>query len=122
MPRGKTARILALTGDLGSGKTTFVQGALRALGVKGAITSPTFVLMKHYRAPKYGLEIYHLDAYRLKSEEDLAVLDFAEKIKNPNAVIIVEWPERIKKAMRSGVRKIKLSHEKKAGSRTIKIY
>ncbi len=116
----KTATALFLKGVLGSCKTTLVQGILRSLGVKGRITSPTFVLMKHYKAR--GRDIYHLDAYRLKSARDLVVLDFAKKLKNPKAIILVEWPERIRG---SGVKKtIRLSfaHGRTINERKISVH
>lgn len=86
----KNGGIICLTGELGSGKTTFTQGLLKGLKIKGPHTSPTFVIMK-----KYGKNIYHIDAYRVKSE-DIINLGWEEMIKEKNSVIIIEWAERIK--------------------------
>ncbi|MCX6763681.1 MAG: tRNA (adenosine(37)-N6)-threonylcarbamoyltransferase complex ATPase subunit type 1 TsaE [Candidatus Moranbacteria bacterium] len=91
----KGGQIICLTGDLGSGKTTFTQGFLKGLKVKGPYTSPTFLIMK-----KYDKNIYHIDAYRVKAKDILA-LGWEEMVKdNPPAggsVIIIEWADRLKK-------------------------
>src|SRR5512147_314436 len=79
LEKQKDALVIALEGELGAGKTTFVQGLARILGIKSKIKSPTFTLMKKYslsknsklRSKKY---LYHLDCYRLKNHRDLIVL------------------------------------------------
>ena len=102
---GKGAAIVALKGDLGAGKTTFVLGFLEYFGIKPHAASPTFVIMKRYKInSKLKIKnsktesIYHLDAYRLHSKKDLDVLGFNEILNNPQNIILVEWPERIKRA------------------------
>jgi tRNA threonylcarbamoyladenosine biosynthesis protein TsaE len=79
-----------VSGDLGAGKTTFVRGACRALGVEEPVTSPTFTIGQVYRA-RGGLEIAHLDLYRLASlaGEDPALLD---DYVTPERIAFVEWP------------------------------
>jgi tRNA threonylcarbamoyladenosine biosynthesis protein TsaE len=89
------AKIICLEGDLGAGKTTFTQGLLKGLGAEGPYTSPTFVIMKEYNILEQGLKACHIDAYRI-SEPDILNLGWEELVLNKN-VIIVEWPERIKK-------------------------
>lgn len=92
-------RIICLNGELGAGKTTFSQGFLRSLGIKGALTSPTFVVMKQYLLGKniFNLKnIYHLDTYRVESE-DVINLGWKEIVENKNNIILVEWPEKIEK-------------------------
>jgi tRNA threonylcarbamoyladenosine biosynthesis protein TsaE len=94
----KGGEIFCLKGDLGAGKTTFSQGFLRGLEVKGAITSPTFVVMKQYDVKNKTLDIkniYHIDTYRVESVDVLA-LGWEEIIKDKKNVILVEWPEKIK--------------------------
>jgi len=83
--------VVALHGDLGVGKTTFVQGLARGLGITDAVTSPTFTIFTLYRGPT---TLLHLDAYRLENTrqlEDLLLADFL----NPPWCLAVEWPERI---------------------------
>jgi|SRR3954447_9462640 len=81
--------VVLIRGELGTGKTTFVRGAARALGVRGAVTSPTFTIGQVYAAD--GLEIAHLDLYRLTSlaGEDPALLD---DYVTPERIAFVEWP------------------------------
>jgi len=90
------AVIIALEGDLGGGKTTFVQGFTKGLGLKDNITSPTFVILKKYEISNLGL--YHIDCYRIK-DEDLLELGFNEIINNDKNIIIIEWAERVKKIL-----------------------
>ena len=83
--------VVLLSGELGSGKTTFVRGALRALGVQGPVTSPTFTLARRYAAD--GVEVSHLDLHRLAGapdEEDEALL---EDEATAERITFVEWPE-----------------------------
>ena len=93
----KTPFILALSGDLGSGKTTFVQGLAKGLGVKKRIISPTFILLRTYKAKK-GRVFYHLDFYRLEDnfKEELDNLGVKEIIEEKNSIVVVEWAEKIK--------------------------
>jgi tRNA threonylcarbamoyladenosine biosynthesis protein TsaE len=85
--------VVLVSGELGAGKTTFVRGALRKLGVKGPVTSPTFVVGHLYDGP-----LAHLDLYRLAGmgAEDPGLLDeyFA-----PDAIVFVEWPEHAEDAV-----------------------
>jgi tRNA threonylcarbamoyladenosine biosynthesis protein TsaE len=91
--------VIALQGDLGAGKTTFVQGFLEALGADGSYVSPTFVIMKQYDVPESTINgirrIYHVDAYRIDDPEDIARLGFAEWCADEQGIVLVEWPERI---------------------------
>lgn len=87
----KGGKIICLSGDLGAGKTTFAQGLLKGLKIKGPYTSPTFVIMK-----KYKKHIFHFDAYRIKAK-DILNLGWEEIVADKNNVIIIEWAERIKK-------------------------
>jgi len=89
-PKNK-ALILALQGNLGSGKTTFTQGLAKFLKIKGRVNSPTFVVMKRFK------NFYHLDCYRLETAEDVLELGFQEIMSNPKNIVVIEWPEKIKK-------------------------
>ncbi len=86
------AVIIALEGDLGGGKTTFVQGFAKGLGIKQRITSPTFVIMKKYDF------LYHIDCYRIE-DKDLLELDFKEIIDNKHNLVVIEWAEKVKKIL-----------------------
>ncbi len=97
---------LALEGNLGSGKTTFLQGFAKGLKVEDDITSPTFVIFKKYKGEEKK-NFYHFDAYRIKSS-DLEVLGFKEILKNKNSVIAVEWSENIKEALPKKMVTVKL--------------
>ncbi|MFA5926140.1 MAG: tRNA (adenosine(37)-N6)-threonylcarbamoyltransferase complex ATPase subunit type 1 TsaE [Parcubacteria group bacterium] len=104
--------ILCLSGELGSGKTTFSQGILKGLGVKGPFTSPTFVVLKHYGIRNYELgimNVYHIDVYRV-GPKDILELGWEEIIAGKNNVVIVEWAERIKRIIPKSAIWLKFSH------------
>lgn len=89
------AFVLALSGELGAGKTTFVQFVAKALGITEQITSPTFVIEKIYKIEHPVFErMIHVDAYRLESEGELKNLGWEEIVSNPKNLILIEWPER----------------------------
>ncbi len=81
--------VIILTGDLGAGKTTFTQGIAAALGITAAITSPTFVVARHHDHPGNGLNLVHVDAYRLTNPNELASLDLETWLSD--SVVVVEW-------------------------------
>lgn len=92
---GSHAHVVGLSGELGSGKTTFVQAVARALGVTQSVTSPTFVIVKRYSI-KHSVftALIHADAYRLKSG-DAHTIGWFNYIKDPRNLIMVEWPENM---------------------------
>lgn len=96
-PAPSGATVLCLWGDLGAGKTTFAQGIGRELGVREVLNSPTFLIMKKYNlAGRYqGFHLYHLDTYRIRSEEDLLDLGWREILEDGTNIVVVEWPEKI---------------------------
>ena len=85
--------LLCLSGDLGAGKTTLVQGLAQGWGSLDAVSSPTFVLVNTYRRPDKSC-LYHLDAYRLANAMEAEDLDL--EIMLETGPMVVEWPERIK--------------------------
>ncbi|HPF95635.1 MAG TPA: tRNA (adenosine(37)-N6)-threonylcarbamoyltransferase complex ATPase subunit type 1 TsaE [bacterium] len=90
-------QIFALQGDLGAGKTTFVQALAAAMGSKSAPKSPTFSLMRTYSVKTTsGIKrLIHVDAYRIESDEDFRVLDLDEELAGGDAILALEWPERV---------------------------
>lgn len=98
------ARVIALRGDLGAGKTALTKCIAELLGITETVTSPTFVIMKKYEAPllfkeRGGGEVVHIDAYRIQSENELDVLNLNELVQDPKNLIIIEWPEQTMKLL-----------------------
>jgi len=95
-PFPNRATVVGLYGDLGAGKTTFVQSAAKALGVGTHVSSPTFLILKSYKlsAKSYKL-LHHIDAYRLTHSDELKKLRFAELLSDPHNLIFVEWADRV---------------------------
>jgi len=83
--------VVACTGDLGAGKTCFLQGLARGLGVTSDVTSPTFVLINQYRG---RLPVYHLDAYRTASLTELVDLGLEEML-HGDGVTVIEWADKL---------------------------
>ena len=96
------ALVFALSGQLGAGKTKFVQGAAEFLGIERNVTSPTFVLMKRYGLLGAFNSFYHFDCYRLYSSKEVLDLGWEKIISNPKNIIFVEWAEKIKNILPSG--------------------
>ena len=92
--------VLALHGDLGAGKTTFVQCLAAALGIVRPVTSPTFTLVGEYPLPSGGL-LVHMDLYRLKPGTDLDSIGFDEYLQS-GALVAIEWAERAADALPPG--------------------
>jgi tRNA threonylcarbamoyladenosine biosynthesis protein TsaE len=88
----RTGLVVALSGELGSGKTTFVRAALRRLGVTGPVRSPTFALLELY--PLSRLNFYHFDFYRFSDPSEFEYLGFRDFF-GAGSVCAIEWPERI---------------------------
>lgn len=96
-PTKKDAFVIALSGDLGGGKTTFLQGFARGLGVEEKILSPTFVIMKKFslQTPRFK-HLYHFDCYRVEKPKEILELGFGEIVHNPKNIVVVEWADRLK--------------------------
>lgn len=113
----KRALVIGLVGDLGGGKTTFLQGLAIGLGIKKRILSPTFVIMKKFKVPasassfakasedkkasagKQSLKFkvfYHIDCYRIKSPKEILNLGFKEIISDSKNIVVIEWADRIR--------------------------
>lgn len=98
LSRKEKATVLALEGDLGVGKTAFTKEIAKHLGVTEEITSPTFVIMKLYHIPgnSHFKKLIHIDAYRIEEENEMRVLGFEALRKDPENLIVIEWPEHIR--------------------------
>ncbi len=99
--------ILALSGDLAAGKTTFIQGFCRALGVEEPVTSPTFTLINEYRGT---LPVYHFDCYRLEGADDLYDLGYEEYFYG-DGVVVIEWADRIESLLPSSAIRLHFCHD-----------
>jgi tRNA threonylcarbamoyladenosine biosynthesis protein TsaE len=96
--------VVSLYGNLGSGKTTFVQGLAKGLGIKQKIISPTFIIVRKYNVSiknkvssiKY---FYHIDLYRIEDEKDIEGLGLKEILNDPENIVAIEWPEKIEKIL-----------------------
>lgn len=90
----KTSKVIELVGDVGAGKTTFVRGLAKGLGVKEPVTSPSFTISKSYALPSHEGCLIHYDFYRLP-DPGLMSEDLQDNLQNPNNIIIIEWGESI---------------------------
>ncbi|MDO8565543.1 MAG: tRNA (adenosine(37)-N6)-threonylcarbamoyltransferase complex ATPase subunit type 1 TsaE [bacterium] len=114
------ATVIALQGELGSGKTHFAQAFGKVLGIIENMPSPTFVIMRSYdidptKAGHVGAgfkKLIHIDAYRLEKEEELLHLGWNELIKSPENLILIEWPERVEGLIPKDAKRILFKHEK----------
>lgn len=110
------ARIIALSGNLGAGKTTLTQDLAREIGVKEVVVSPTFVIMKIYNVlpdSEYFSsfkKMVHIDAYRLESNEDLENIGWSQISSDKDNLIIIEWPENIKEHLDPKATYVLLEH------------
>lgn len=100
--------IFVLSGELGAGKTTFVQGFAKGLGIKEKIISPTFILIKQHQIPNAKNVFYHIDLYRLAN---FSQLGFAEILSNPNNIVLIEWGEKIANILPKHTIKINITKE-----------
>lgn len=113
--KGKS--LICLEGELGSGKTTFIQGMARGLEIKERITSPTFVILKRFKVPKIRSAfdqrlrsasdqrikcfsiLYHIDCYRVKSPKEILDLGLKEILSQKDTLVVIEWADRIHKIL-----------------------
>lgn len=115
----KYAQVVALKGDLGAGKTTFVQGFIKSILPRAKVKSPTFLLIKHYS--RRGKDIYHIDCYRVRGPGDLKSLEIKEMLANPKNIVLIEWAERIQKILPKKKISVSMSHGGQEGERIINI-
>ena len=89
----KSGDFVAFYGDLGSGKTTFIQGLARGLGVDRRIISPTFIIVRHYKIANGNF--YHIDLYRTETKHDLLSVGLDQIIEDKNNIVALEWAEKM---------------------------
>jgi len=89
----KGGDFIAFYGNLGSGKTTFIQGLSKGLGIERRIISPTFIIVRHYKI-KQG-NFYHVDLYRTETQNDLLSVGLDQIIKEDNNIVALEWAEKM---------------------------
>ncbi|MBE5738261.1 MAG: tRNA (adenosine(37)-N6)-threonylcarbamoyltransferase complex ATPase subunit type 1 TsaE [Clostridiales bacterium] len=101
--------IILLNGDLGAGKTTFTRQVLKALGVKGEVTSPTFTIMREYSTKKFN--IYHFDMYRIKSPDEVREFGLEDYIYSGDnkSLVFIEWSENIREMLNGDFIEINIS-------------
>lgn len=93
----KGGETIGLIGDLGAGKTAFVKGMAKGLGIKKVITSPTFVVMKIYPVKHQTIKYFvHVDAYRVKNAASLTGIGLEDYIKSNDSVVVIEWADLVK--------------------------
>ena len=98
----KGREVIALYGDLGGGKTTFVQGLALGLGIEKRIISPTFIIIRTYALKESSVfqkSFYHIDLYRTESIKDIEGLGINEIITNGNNIVTIEWAEKMKEIL-----------------------
>src|SRR3954463_14585838 len=103
----KPGDVVTFEGDLGAGKTTFIQAVTRGLGVSAPATSPTYALVHRYQGARGP--VFHLDCFRLRGPDEAADLDWEGLVPQGDA-ILVEWPERAGPWLPSPSRRYRLSH------------
>ncbi len=111
-----SAFVIFLRGELGAGKTTFMQALARELGVEHSIHSPTFSLMKIYPIDFHGFQrLIHIDAYRLNGAEDFCTLAPDTFLHDPTAIVCIEWPGQVGDALPKPDIDILFTHPKEDG-------
>lgn len=89
----KPPLIMLFHGEIGMGKTTLIRALLRALGIRGAVKSPTFSLIEHYEIDELASTLHHIDLYRIHDETELEYMGFRDLF-TENAISCIEWPEK----------------------------
>lgn len=111
--RLKGGEIIGLIGELGSGKTTFVQGLARGLGIKKRIISPTFIFIRPYaicHSPR-ATRLFHVDLYRIEKAEEAVGLGLEEIWSEPENIVVIEWAEKIEKTLPKKMIRIYFEYE-----------
>lgn len=113
--------VILFSGNLGAGKTTFIQALAKQLGVTEQITSPTFTMMRRYVIPENEVfeQLYHFDLYRIEDVLELDRIGWNEALSDPKGLICVEWPERAGDRLPEKVYDVVLEHTDDPDMRTL---
>jgi tRNA threonylcarbamoyladenosine biosynthesis protein TsaE len=106
--RLKNGSVVALYGDLGSGKTQLVKGICRGLRVTQTVNSPTFIIVNEYSSSAYP-KIFHFDLYRMKTQDEILDMGFADYLNN-SGIVLIEWPEHVEDILPQDTVKIHIAH------------
>lgn len=113
------ATVVLLSGDLGSGKTTFTKNFAQHIGITDSVHSPTFIMQKRFDITSLNIKkisgvpfhnLYHFDMYRIEDITELQPLHFEETVADPNSIVFIEWPEKISQFDFSGAIRVNFSH------------
>ena len=130
------ATVVALSGELGGGKTTFARGFARGLGARGRVQSPTFIIIRRMQIGKQVTggkrqavrgkgqrfeNLFHMDAYRISKKAELGALGLREVLRNPKNILLIEWPENLPASFRRGAFRVYFSHGANKNLRTIRV-
>jgi tRNA threonylcarbamoyladenosine biosynthesis protein TsaE len=119
MPENAAA-VIALSGDLGAGKTTLSQEIGRTLGVAEQMVSPTFVILKRYGTTHTRWHtLIHIDAYRLEQDRELYTLGWEDILRDPHTLVLIEWPEKVPGCIPEQALSVHLSHEGESTRRVV---
>lgn len=106
----KGGEVICLTGELGAGKTTFVNGLINYFKPNSRVLSPTFIIVRHYRIENDKIKnIYHIDLYRMDDIASIRDLGILELFNKPDTVVAIEWPEKMERLLPKG--KIEIDFE-----------
>ncbi len=114
-----TSKILLFYGEMGVGKTTLIKEMIHTLGINEPVTSPTYSIINQYVTAE-GLEVYHMDCYRINIQEEANEIGIEEYFDLPNAYTFIEWPQKIESLIPDEHTKIILTKNQN-GSRTIEL-
>lgn len=114
----KHALVLALVGELGSGKTTFIQGFLRGLGIRKRIASPTFIIFRRFTlSDSRFANVYHVDVYRIRKPRELKLLEFGKILADPQNIVLIEWAEKVERILPKNSLWLRFRHGKRENER-----
>ncbi len=104
--------VVSLAGELGAGKTIFVQGFAQGLGIKEGIISPTFVLVRQHKIPNSQKMLFHVDLYRLENNADIESLGLKDLWSDKQNIVLIEWANKIERFLPKETLKINIMKQK----------